>query len=166
MISADKCHDQLWCRFRRGHHQVMFTFRLSLVAASLQLSADSFSPPSPLPFPAYWQGSAIQYVCFFVMSEKLIRTSGKSFNALVNIQSRIGVTVDGGLDWMVGFIDTLYRQLGTTGNYSATAVSTHFTVHRYKRTSVLSLHLSLSLQRIYNSITVTSHHAWSLLVTV
>jgi hypothetical protein len=35
------------------------------------------------------------------------------------------------LDWMVEFIDTLYIHFGTTGNYSGTAVSTHFTVHRY-----------------------------------
>jgi hypothetical protein len=28
------------------------------------------------------------------------------------------------LHWMTGFIDTLYTQLGTTGNYSAIAIST------------------------------------------
>jgi hypothetical protein len=28
------------------------------------------------------------------------------------------------LDWMIEFIDTLYIQLGTTGNYSATAIPT------------------------------------------
>jgi hypothetical protein len=28
------------------------------------------------------------------------------------------------LDWMIGFIDTLYIQHGTIGNYSAPAVST------------------------------------------
>jgi hypothetical protein len=28
------------------------------------------------------------------------------------------------LDWTIGFIDTLYAQLKTTGNYSAIAIST------------------------------------------
>jgi hypothetical protein len=44
------------------------------------------------------------------------------------------------LDRMLGFIDTLYTVLGTTGNYSASVISTHFTVHSFTRTNVLSLH--------------------------
>jgi hypothetical protein len=47
---------------------------------------------------------------------------------------------DGALNWMIVFIDTLYTQLGTIGNYSATAISTHFTVHRHTRIRVVSLH--------------------------
>jgi hypothetical protein len=29
---------------------------------------------------------------------------------------RVGVTTDGVLDWIIGFIDILYTPLGTTGN--------------------------------------------------
>jgi hypothetical protein len=43
------------------------------------------------------------------------------------------------LDWMIGFIDTIYTELGTTGDYSAIVIST-LSVHRYARIRVLSLH--------------------------
>jgi hypothetical protein len=44
--------------------------------------------------------------------------------------SRVGVTIKRVLYWMIGFIDTLYTQLGTTDNYSAIAIlhTLHFTV--------------------------------------
>jgi hypothetical protein len=58
------------------------------------------------------------------------------------------------LDWMIGFIDTIYIQL-VTKIIQRYRWSTHFTFHRYTRTSVLSS-LVVSWQRIYNSLTVTS----------
>jgi hypothetical protein len=41
-----------------------------------------------------------------------------------SILSSVVVTIDRVSDWMIGFIDTLYIQFGTTGNCSATAIST------------------------------------------
>jgi hypothetical protein len=58
--------------------------------------------------------------------------------------------IDGLLDWMIGFIDTLYIQLGTTGNSSATAISALYS-------SPLHMHYNsqsspvVSWQRIYKS---------------
>jgi hypothetical protein len=43
--------------------------------------------------------------------------------------------------------------------------STHFRVQRCTHTRVFILHQSLSLQRIYNSLTVSSNQTWSLLFT-
>jgi hypothetical protein len=44
------------------------------------------------------------------------------------------------LDWMIGFTAPYtFTQVETTGNYSY-RYSTRFTVHRYTRTFVLSLH--------------------------
>jgi hypothetical protein len=44
------------------------------------------------------------------------------------------------MDWMIGFIDTLYIQLGTTDNYSAVAIlhTLQFTVAHTPRFSVFT----------------------------
>jgi hypothetical protein len=49
------------------------------------------------------------------------------------------VTYRSVLDWIIRFIDTLFTQLRTAGNYSAIA-DLHTTVHRCTRTRILSLH--------------------------
>jgi hypothetical protein len=63
------------------------------------------------------------------------------------------------LDWMFGFIDTLYTPLGTTGNYSAIAVL-HTLQFAVTHTSVLSLlhsPLVVSWQRIKSHINSSLH---------
>jgi hypothetical protein len=56
-------------------------------------------------------------------------------NLLNLVLSRIGVCViyRRVLDWMIGFIDTLHRALGTTGNYSSIAITTLYSLplHKY-----------------------------------
>jgi hypothetical protein len=57
------------------------------------------------------------------------------------------------LDWMIGFIDTLYIQLGTSGNYSATGISTIYSSPLHTHYGFQSS-LVVSWQRIYNSLTM------------
>jgi hypothetical protein len=61
------------------------------------------------------------------------------------------------LDWMIGFIDTLYIPFRNTINYSVVADlhTLQFTVTHALGFSVFMI---LSLQRIYNSRTVTAAH--------
>jgi hypothetical protein len=40
------------------------------------------------------------------------------------ILSLVGVTVDGALGWMIGFIETLYAPFGTAGNAALSLIYT------------------------------------------
>jgi hypothetical protein len=56
------------------------------------------------------------------------------------IMSSILVNIEGVLDWMIGFIDTYYTPLGTTGNNSALADP-----HTLEYTVTHTLRFSVSL---------------------
>jgi hypothetical protein len=53
------------------------------------------------------------------------------------------VITDGVFDWMIGFIDPLYTQLGTTGNYSVIA-----DLHTLEFTATHALEFSVFTSRI------------------
>jgi hypothetical protein len=59
------------------------------------------------------------------------------------VLARVSVTVDGVLDWMIGFIDTSVIHLGTTGKYSAIA-----DVHTVQLTLTYTLGFSVFTSRI------------------
>jgi membrane protein YqaA with SNARE-associated domain len=56
------------------------------------------------------------------------------------VLSRVGVTVDGVLDWMIGFIAPYTFTTRDYRQYSAVAHFAYLPVHRYTRTMILSLH--------------------------
>jgi hypothetical protein len=63
------------------------------------------------------------------------------------------------LDWMIGFIHTLYVQLITTDNYSAIIISTlQFTVTPSSVLGLVHSPLVVSWQWIHNSPTATTNH--------
>jgi hypothetical protein len=61
------------------------------------------------------------------------------FKNIVNICGVCAWLIRQVLDWMIGFIDTLYTQLGTTGNYSDIA-DLQILQFTFTHTGVLSLH--------------------------
>jgi hypothetical protein len=70
--------------------------------------------------------------------------------------------IDGVLNWMIGFIDALYTQHGTTGSRALSVIYTLYTSQLHTHYDSQSS-LVVSWQRIFKSLTVTSNHTWSLL---
>jgi hypothetical protein len=62
-------------------------------------------------------------------------------------------TIRRGLYWMIEFIDTLFTQYSDLRATQRYRHSTHFPVHHYTRTRVLSLRV-VTWQRIFKSLTV------------
>jgi hypothetical protein len=58
---------------------------------------------------------------YFTNSSMMIRNYISVFVKYTLILSLVEVTIDGVSNWIIGFIDTLYTILETTGNYSEAA---------------------------------------------
>jgi hypothetical protein len=74
------------------------------------------------------------------------------------ILSSVGVTIGRGMDWMIGFIDTLHTPLGTTGNYSAIAYlnTLQFTVtHTHYGSQSITVSTSRFLATDFSTGTIT-----------
>jgi hypothetical protein len=84
----------------------------------------------------------------------------KQINILPRIRGRAWL-IDMDLDWMIGFIETLYNNtVRDYSNYRTIAI-----LHTLQFT-VAQSSLVVTWQRIYKSLTVTSNHTWRLLFTV
>jgi hypothetical protein len=64
----------------------------------------------------------LRYETYSVTSEYSVTLGfSERSNEILILISRVGMFIDGLLDSIIRFIDTLFTQLGTTANYSAVA---------------------------------------------
>jgi hypothetical protein len=75
-----------------------------------------------------------------VNSSRIEPTNFRLVAYLIRVYIVTYISIDGVLEWMIGFIATYtFIRLGTTSN-AALSLTTHFTVHLCTRARVLSLH--------------------------
>jgi hypothetical protein len=111
----------------------------------------------------------VNWVSIVITSPIPIAALSKTNRVLTSLYvlSRVGVTYK----TCFGLDDRIYCTLDihTVQDYRQLqrySYSPHFPVHRCTRITYSQSSLVVSWQRIYSSLTVTSNHTWSLLVTV